>query len=330
MVHAGIGCALLALACAMPILALDSSSGAAQEWPTKPVRIVVPFAPGGATDVIGRIVAEALTPGLGQQVIVENKPGAGGSVGAALVARAPADGYTLYVAASPGFTNLAALYKNPGFDPIKDFMPIVQLVTQSNLLVVNPSFKVHTVKEFVDYAKAHPGKLSYATPGVGTSHHLSMELFKQLAGIDVLHIPFRGGGPMTTDVVAGRVPVMFGTWVIVGPHVKTGRLRAIGASSKDGVSFAPDVAPIAKQGFPTFDVSSWFGLIARSGTPEPMAERLAKETRAALAKPEVRDRIEKTGLTPAPPISRQEFAEKYAADVARWSKVVRDAGIPAQ
>lgn len=317
----------LAAVAAVMCAAMAPSPSDAESWPTKPVHLVVPFAPGGATDVIARIMAEALTPLLGQQVIVENKPGAGGTLGATLVVRAPADGYTYYVAASPGFTNSAALYKSPGFDPVKDFMAIAMVATQSNLLVVNPSFKVSTVKELVDYAKANPGKLSYATPGIGTSHHLSMELFKKLAGVDILHIPYRGGGPMTADVVAGRVPVMFGTWVIVGQHLKSGRLKAIGAASKDGMRLAPDVVPIAKQGYPSFDVRSWFGVIARAGTPEPIADRLAKEIHAALAKPEVSARIEKTGLNTAPPMARSAFNERLAADVVKWSNVVREAGI---
>jgi tripartite-type tricarboxylate transporter receptor subunit TctC len=315
--------AVAALLCA----GLAPSTSDAQSWPTKPVHLVVPFAPGGATDVIARIMGEALKPLLGQQVIIDNKPGAGGTVGATFVARAPADGYTIYIDASPGFTNSSALYKKPGFDPVKDFTAIAMVATQSNLLVVHPSFEARSVKELVAYAKSNPGKLSYATPGIGTSHHLSMELFKKLAGLDILHIPYRGGAPMTTDVVAGRVPVMFGTWVIVGQHLKSGRLRAIGAASKDGVRLAPDVVPIAKQGYPSFDVSSWFAFLARAGTPEAIADRIAKDTQTALASPDVRARIEKTGLNPAPPISRSALNTRLAADVVKWSNVVREAGI---
>ena len=312
---------------ALALTLAASLPGFAQGFPNKPLKMIVPYPPGGGTDVLARIIAPRLGEVLGQPVIIDNKPGAGGTVGATFVARAPADGYTIYIDASPGFTNSSALYKKPGFDPVKDFTAIAMVATQSNLLVVHPSFEARSVKELVAYAKSNPGKLSYATPGIGTSHHLSMELFKKLAGLDILHIPYRGGAPMTTDVVAGRVPVMFGTWVIVGQHLKSGRLRAIGAASKDGVRLAPDVVPIAKQGYPSFDVSSWFAFLARAGTPEAIADRIAKDTQTALASPDVRARIEKTGLNPAPPISRSALNTRLAADVVKWSNVVREAGI---
>jgi tripartite-type tricarboxylate transporter receptor subunit TctC len=311
---------------AVAILCAGASS--AQEWPTKAVRLIVPFVPGGATDVVGRVFAEALTPRLGQQVFVDNKPGAGSTVGTAIAARAPADGYTLLVIASPGgFTNATELYKNPGFDPVKDFTAVSMVAAQPNLLVVHPSFKVTSVKEFVDYAKANPGKLTYATPGVGSSHHLAMEYFKQLSGIDIVHIPYKGGGQMTIDVVAGRVPVMFGTYVLVGPHLKSGKLKAIGTTSKDGLSQMPEVVPMTKQGYPDFDVWSWFGIAARTGTPEAILDRLAREAQIALKRPDVVAKMDKIGINPAPEMTRQSLEQKLHADIAKWTKLLRDVKI---
>jgi tripartite-type tricarboxylate transporter receptor subunit TctC len=316
-----------AAACAV---LFGTAGAAAQQWPVKPVRIVVPFAPGGATDVLGRIVADKLGARLGQPVVIENKPGAGGSLAASVVARSAPDGYTLFIASSPSFVIAKELSDNPGFDPLKDFVAVTLLATQGMLLNLHPSLKPSTVAEFVAYAKANPGKLSYATPGIGTPHHLAMELLKLSAGIDLVHVPYRGGGPMTKDVVAGQVPVMFGSYVIAGPYLKSGKLKAIGASTKARVPQAPEIVPIAEQGYPGFDVESWFGLVAPAGTPAAVVTRLATDVQASLQIPEVKDRMSKIGLDPVPPMSVEAYSARLKNDVAKWGKVVRDAKLKPQ
>jgi tripartite-type tricarboxylate transporter receptor subunit TctC len=302
----------------------------AQTYPTKPVRIVVPFPPGGATDVLGRLVAEKLSARFGQQVVIENKPGAGGSIGATLVAQSAADGHTLFIGSNPGFTSAPPLGKDVGYDPIRDFAPITMLATQSFLLNLHTSVPIGSVKELVAYAKQQPGKLSYASPGVGSPHHLGMELFKLQAGVDIVHVAYRGGAPAMQDVVAGQVPIMFGSYVIAGPHLKTGKLKAIGASGAKRVVQAPDIPTIAEQGYPGFDLTTWFGLFAPAGTPAPIIKRVAEETQAVLALAEVNERFLTVGLDPAPVLSTAAFGARVKEDVATWTKVVKDANIKAE
>jgi len=302
----------------------------AQGWPVKPVRFVVPFTPGALTDVVTRLVADKLTPRLGQTVIVENKPGAGGDVGAALVAKAPADGYTVLVANHPGFTTAPALSKDPGFEPVRDFAPITGVVRFSMLLAVHPSVPVNTLPEFVAYAKARPGQLNFASPGVGMPHNLAMEMFKQTAGVNLVHVLYKGGAMATQDLVGGRVQAMFGSWVIFGPHVQSGRLKAIGVSSAARLAQAPDVRSIAEQGYPGFDVWSWTGLLAPAGTPPEAIARLTEETQTVLATPEIKERILALGLDSVPIISPAAFGEQIKADVAKWARIIREANIRAE
>ena len=299
----------------------------AQNWPVKPVRFVVPFAPGALTDVVARLVADKLSPRLGQTVIVENKPGAGGDVGATLVAKSPADGYVVLVANHPGFTTAPSLSKDPGFDPVRDFAPIAGVVRFSMLLAVHPSVPVSTLPEFVAYAKARPGQLNFASPGVGMPHNLAMEMFKQTAGVNLVHVLYKGGAMATQDLIGGRVQVMFGSWVIFGPHVQSGRLKAIGVSSAARLTQAPEVRSIAEQGYPGFDVWSWTGLLAPAGTPPESIARLAEETQAVLATPEIKERILALGLDSVPVISPAAFGEQIKADVGKWAKIIRDANI---
>ena len=299
----------------------------AQSWPVKPVRLVVPFTPGALTDVVTRLVADKLGPRLGQTVIVENKPGAGGDVGAALVAKSPADGYTVLVANHPGFTTAPALSKDPGFDPVRDFAPIAGLVRFSMLLAVHPSVPVNTLPEFVAYAKARPGQLNFASPGVGMPHNLAMEMFKQTAGVNLVHVLYKGGAMATQDLIGGRVQAMFGSWVIFGPHVQSGRLKAIGVSSAARLPQAPEVRSIAEQGYPGFDVWSWTGLLAPAGTPPEAIARLTEEAQAVLATFEIKERLLALGLDPVPAISSAAFGEQIKADVAQWARIIRDANI---
>ena len=321
-----IGMQWIALFFAMVTMGAPATTRA-QSWPVKPVRFVVPFAPGALTDVVARLVADKLSPRLGQTVIVENKPGAGGDVGAALLAKSPADGYAVLVANHPGFTTAPALSKDPGFDPVRDFAPITGVVRFSMLLAVHPSVPVNTLPEFVAYAKARPGQLNFASPGVGLPHHLAMELFKQTAGVNLVPVLYKGGAMAMQDLVAGRVQAMFGTWVIFGPHVQSGRLKAIGVSSAARLAQAPDVRPIAEQGYPGFDVWSWTGLLAPAGTPPEAIARLTEETQAVLATSEIKERLLALGLESVPIISPAAFGEQIKVDVAKWAKIIRDANI---
>ena len=318
-------CLTAALACVC--VAIIGASARAQDWPTKPVHFVVPFVPGGATDILGRIYSDRLAARLGQPVIIDNRPGAGGNVGAAFVAKSPPDGYTLFIASSPGFTNAVALSKDAGFDPVGEFVAVTLLATQSQMLILNTSLAPNTLAEFVAFAKAQPGKLSYGTPGIGTPHHLAMELFKLTAGIDIVHVPYRGGAPMLQDALAGQVPIMFASYVIAGPHLKAGKLKAIASTSTRRVPQAPEVVPIAEQGYPGFDVESWFGLVAPVGTPDAAITRLTREMQALQALDEIKERLLQVGFEPPPVLSTPEMAERLKRDVVKWSKVVTDANI---
>ena len=275
----------------------------------------------------GRIFADKLAERLGQPVIIDNKPGAGGNVGAAFVAKSPADGYTLFIASSPGFTNAPALSKDAGFDPVKDFVPIAQLATQSFILCVKSSMAPNTIPEFIAFAKANDGKLSYGTPGIGTPHHLAMEMFKQMADINVAHVPYRGGAPMVQAALGGEVPIMIASYVIAGPYLDNGQLKAIGSTSTHRVPQAPKIVPIAEQGYPNFNVEAWFGLVGPTGMPEEAATRMDREIRAVLAMADVRTRLLQIGFEPPGPLSTSDFGEILKRDVKSWSKVVVDAGI---
>ncbi len=320
----GIARAAIVLATALGAFA---GNAAGQEWPAKPIRFVVPFAPGGATDVVSRIIADRLSTRLGQPIAIDNRPGAGGNIGAAVVKSAAPDGYTLFVAGSPGFTNAGALTKDPGFDADKDFVPVAMIATQSVLLAVTSSLPANSVQEFVAHAKSRPGQLSYGTPGIGTPHHLAMELLKQQAGIDVVHIPYRGGAPAAQDLLAGQIPVIFGSYTVVGAHYKSGKLKILGNSSRRPMTQAPEIKSIAEQGFPDFDVDIWFGLMAPTGTPAAVVERMNREAHAVTELDDIKQRLLPTGSDPPPKLSPAEFSVRVKADIKRWSDVVRKAGI---
>jgi tripartite-type tricarboxylate transporter receptor subunit TctC len=320
----GLHCLAIA-ACAITFAPADKAN--AEDWPSRPVHIVVPFAPGGATDILGRIFADKLSERLGQAVIVDNKPGAGGNIGASFVARSDPDGYTLFVGSGPGLTSARALSKDADFDPVRDFTPITLLATQAFILTVDPKLPPRNIPEFVSYAKDHKGGLTYGTPGIGTPHHLAMELFKQVAGIDLVHVPYRGGGPMIQAALAGEVPVVFASYVIVGPYLSTGKLKPIGFSATHRIPQEPDIAPIAEQGYPGFDVDSFFGLFGPAGTPQPVNDRITREVRTILSMQDVEDRLQKIGFETPPDLTMAEFGQLVRKDVAKWTKVVTAAGI---
>jgi tripartite-type tricarboxylate transporter receptor subunit TctC len=298
----------------------------AQDYPTKPIRLVVPFAAGGATDVLARLVGERLTASLGQQVVVDNRPGAGGNIGSDLVARAEPDGYTILMGAVGTHAINPSLYPKMPYDPVKDFAPVTLVASVPNVLVVNPEVPAKSVQELIDLAKAKPGELNFASSGNGTSIHLSGELFKAMTGTDIVHVPYKGSGPAVTDLLGGQVQMMFDNMPSSLPHVKAGKLRALGVTSAKRSPALPEVPTIAEAGVPGYDATSWFGILAPAGTPEPVVTRLQGAIVQALGEPEMRQRMadlgaEPVGDTPA------EFGQFITAELAKWAKVVNDAGV---
>ncbi len=311
-----------ALAALLATLAVGSAQ--AQAWPAKPIRVVVGYAAGGATDVIARLVAPRLGEALGQTVVVENRAGANSNLGAEAVARAPADGHTLYVFTIANTIN-ASLYDKLGYDPQKDFEPVGLIAKVPNILVVNPALPIKTVADYVRFAKDQPQGISFASAGSGSSIHLSGELFKSVARLNMLHVPYRGSAPAVTDLLGGQVQSMFDNAPSALPHVQGGRLRAVAITSPQRSPLLPDVPTLAESGFVGFDVQSWFGLAAPAGTPRAVVERLNAELNKLVATPEVSKRLAEMGATPATgtPEQMRSFA---AAEQRRWQAVVRQSG----
>ncbi len=290
-------------------------------WPTKPITFVVPQAPGGANDVIARAVAQGLETSLGQPVIVENRPGANGNLGTSQVARAAADGYTFLVTAQSAYTINPALYSSVPFDPIKDFAPVMQLAVAPYLLVVNPKFPANNLDELVAYAKAHPGKVEYASAGNGTLNHLLGEMLKKQKGIDLLHVPYKGASAAATDVVAGQLPMTFGSFPGVMPFVSSGKLRVLGVASDKPTSLAPEIPPLGKD----LAVTSWYGLFAPAGTPGTIVTKMHAAITKVMATPAMAERLKALGAEPVMS-NPQGFKASLPAELAYWKKVVQDSG----
>ena len=298
---------------------------AQQAWPVRAVRIVVPSAPGGGADITARIIAPKLSEQLGQQVVVENRSGAGTMIGSEVVARAAPDGYTLLMGISTLAINPSMFRKVP-YNALKDFAPISQVVSLPNVLVTHPSLPAKTVKELVAFARARPGQLNYASAGIGTNPHLSMELFLTLTGLKMLHVPYKGAGPGIVDVVAGHVSVMTPSIISGLPHVKGGRLRVLGVTSAKRAGGAPDIPTIAEAGVRGYEAVQWFGVLAPAGTSRELVARLHGEIVRLLQAADVRNRLFADGADPVGS-SPEEFAAFLRAETAKWAKVVRDAGI---
>lgn len=296
----------------------------AETWPAKPVRLVVGYAAGGATDVVARLVGQKMGEQLGQPVLVDNRTGANSNVGAELVARAPADGYTLYVYTIANTIN-ASLYGKLGYDPRKDFEPIGLMAKIPNILVVHPALPVKTVEDYQRFAKSSKGGITFAYSGSGSSIHLSGEMFKMQTGLNMLHVPYRGSAPAVTDLLGGQVQSMFDNAPSALPHVQAGKLRAVAVTSAQRLPMLPDVPTLAESGFPGLDVQSWFGLAAPAGTPAPVIARLNTALNQALEAPEVKKRLQDLAATPAPgtPAQMRAFAE---AEITRWQAVVKASG----
>jgi tripartite-type tricarboxylate transporter receptor subunit TctC len=305
-----------------------TAPAAAQAWPQKPVTIVVPFAPGGNTDGIARLAAQRLTETFGKQFIVENRGGASGAIAAEQITRAEPDGYTLFVAALPVMAIVPAMNKVK-YDPVKDFAPISNIATNPFVLVVNEAFPAKTLAEFIAHVKTQDGKLSYASAGTGSLTHLSMALFLKQAGIEMIHVGYRGNAPALADVIAGHVPAMFSNLADVLPQMSSGKLRLLAVSSEKRVSQAPDVPTVAESGYPKFKTQTWNGLLARKGTPQEVIDKVAEEIAKAAKDPKFIEKLAGFGAD-AQGNTPQEFAKMIADDVALWAEAVEVAGVKQQ
>jgi len=315
------------LAAAGIAIALATPAIAADEYPTRPVRIIVPFDPGGINETGSRIVATHLSERLGKQFIIEFKPGAGGMVGTEVASRAAPDGYSIAVISVANAVH-PALY-NLTYDLRKAFEPVAMLLTSPNTLAVHPSLPASSVSEFIALAKAKPGDIQYASAGVGGSLHLGMELFRMQAGIELLHVPFRGAGPAAIDVVAGNTKAVMSSTSTLSPHVRSGKLRGIGVSSKTRLPSVPDVPTFIEAGFPQYEASNWIGFAVPAGTPKFIIEKLQKEVAEVLDLPDVQKQLENRGAV-AEKMTASEFAAFIDRELAKWGKVVKDANVKAE
>jgi tripartite-type tricarboxylate transporter receptor subunit TctC len=297
----------------------------AQSWPTKPIKLIVPYPPGGGTDVIARIVQEPLAKELGQQVIIDNRGGAGGSIGSALAAQSPSDGYTVLFTLSSHTIN-PAIYSKLSFDTEKDFSSVVTVASLPQILVANPNFPAKTVKEVIEMAKAKPGSISYASVGNGSPGHLAGAMMATDAGVEMTHIPYRGGGPAVTDVIAGQVPLLWVSIPAAAQFVKTGKLKALAVSTVKRSAVFPDVPTMVESGFKGFEVDSWYAMFVPAKTPQAIIERLNKATVNVLAQPEVKEKLlgqgaEAVGDSPA------QLSGVVKKEIAKWKQVVKSANI---
>jgi tripartite-type tricarboxylate transporter receptor subunit TctC len=310
---------------ALVLLALASTADA-QSWPAKPIRIISPYPPAGANDLLARIIAPKLSEQLGQPVVVENRAGATGNIGAELVAKAPADGYTLLMGQAGNLTiNISLMAKIP-FDPVRDFSPVTMVASTPNVLVVHPSLPVRTVKDLIALAKAKPGQINYATSGIGSPGHLAAELLNKSAGIRLVHIPYKGAAPALLDVVAGNAHLYFTSAVSAQPFIPSGRLRMVAVASAKRSPSLPEVPTVAEAGFPEFDVSSWWGVVAPASTPREVVMRLQTEIHRVIALPEIRAKLAEQGLDIATNTPEQ-FAAYIKSETAKWAKLIREVGV---
>ena len=300
----------------------------AQEYPNRPVKMVVPFPPGGTTDVIARLLAPALAKDLGQPVIIDNRGGAGGTIGADIVAKSPPDGYSILLF-HIGITYAPALYKTLPFDPVRDFAPISLTGSAPSALVVPASLQAASLAEFIALAKAKPGALNYGSAGIGTSGHLAAELLGSLAGVKFTHVPYKGGGPAVTATIAGEVQFMVETAGSIVPHVKSGRLRALGTTGPKRTPSMPDAPTISEAGLKDYVYSTWYGLWAPAGTPPAIVAKLSQSVRKVLAQDDTRAAFANAGVDPETS-TPERFAEVVRGDVSKWTRIIKEAGITPQ
>ena len=304
------------------------NANAQTDYPIRPVKVIVPSPPGGGTDILARVLAQHLSKALGQPFFVEDKAGAGNMIGIEFVAHAPADGYTVLVVPSTLALN-SVLYKKVPYDPVRDFSPVTLAATAPNVLVVNPALPAKSLAEFIALAKAKPGALSYGTPGIGTSPHLSMELLKSMAGIDLQHVPYRGTAAAVTDVIGGQIAATFANAFTAKPQVDSGRVRALAVSGPNRIDAFPGVPPVAEAGVPGYEAMQWYGLAVPAGTPAPIIARLHAEAAKALQSDEMKEKLALDGAQPVGS-SPAEFAALIRRELEKWTRVVRAAGIELQ
>jgi tripartite-type tricarboxylate transporter receptor subunit TctC len=314
-----------ALAVGLALAALSSSAAHAQAYPAKPIRLVVPFPPGGPLDLAGRAIGDHLARAWGQPVVVENKPGAGGNIGADIVAKSPADGYTLLMGALSTHAVNPHLYAKMPYDALKDFAPVTLVAVTPNVLVVNSSVAASSVNDLIALAKASPGKLSFASGSNGSAGHLAGELFKTLAGIDIVHVPYKGGAPAMQDLLGGQVQFMFDNLANAMAQIRAGRLKAIAVTTAKRSPLAPELPTMAEAGVPGFDISTWYGIMAPAGTPPDVVRKLNAEIVRFLGSDEMREKLKAQGAEPAP-MTPEQFDAFIRAEWTRYAKIVKDSG----
>ena len=307
------------------LLSVAAASVLAQGYPDKPLKLVVPFPPGGPTDIVGRLVAQKLAEGIGQPVVVENRPGAGGTVGSTAVARAPADGYTLLYGSSSTLASAPSLYRDLAYDPRTAFAPISLVSRGPIIAAVNAQLPAKTLKDFIALAKSSPGRINYGSAGSGTPPHLAAELFKTVAGVDLVHVPYKGGGPAVSDLAGGQVQVIFEGLPTLLPHIKSGKVRALAITGAKRDPALPEVPTFAEAGLPGYDANFWNGLVAPAGTPAEVIARLNSVLVQALATPEVHAALVRLGLEAAG-TTPQQFGDFIAAEIDKWARVVKASG----
>ena len=313
-----------ALLASMPVLAADPSAG----YPVKPIRFIAPNLPGGPTDILARLIGQKLSESLGQPVVVENRPGAAGNIGTEVAAKSLADGYTLVTGNNATFGANVSLYSRLGFDPVKDFAPVVLVATQPNILVVHPSLPVDSVKGLIALARARPGALNYSGSGMGAAAHLAAELFKSMTKTSIVHVPYRSAAPALTELIAGQTQLMFATSLSVVPHIKAHRVRALGVTTAKHSRLMPELPTIAEAGVPGFEATTWHGVLVPGGTPTAIVDKLNAEINRMLQSADVRDRLhtlgaEIVGGTP------KEFADHIQREIRKWGQVVKNLGMQA-
>ena len=298
----------------------------AQQYPNRPIRLIVAFPPGGSTDIIARVIGQRLGERLGQQVVIDNRGGAGGTIGTEMAARGNPDGYTLTMGTTSTHVVSVAVYSKLAYDPVNDFTPVTLVAITPYLLVVNLNVPAKTLKEFVALAKSQPGKLNYASAGNGTTTHLAMEMLKSVAGMDIVHIPFNGNSPANTAVLGGQVQALFGSMPAVLPQAKAGKLRPLAVGTAKRSPAFPDVPTVAESGYPGYEASLWLGFVAPKGTPKPIVERLHKELTAIVAMPETVDALQRNGADPITNTPEQ-FAALIKSEIGKYVKAVKAAGM---
>ena len=295
-------------------------------YPQRPIRLIIPQSPGGASDTVGRTVAQRLSERLGQQVVADNRPGATGNIGAEIVAHGTPDGYTMLLTA-PNLVTSPSLYAHTGFDPVRDFAPVSQLTMSPNVFLVHPSFQAHTMKELIDITRSKPAQIDYSSSGTASTQHLAGELLNILAGIRLVHIPYKGGGPALLDLMAGRVPVMVSTLPSAVPQIKAGKVRALAVTSAKRSSAVPDLPTVAEStGLAGYEASTWQGFVFPAATPRSIVQRMADETVQVLAEKNVQERLRDQGYEPVGS-SPVQFAAYIKSELAKWTRVIRNAGI---